>query len=115
MITNERMLEVAKRHQDALIGDGSELLGYEFSVASIIAFARAIAAEQKDYVLARKHWEEAAFKRGYDMAALLNPTPSVPIEEVREMIELLRNRGKVYSELNEAADMLCKLARIKES
>ena len=47
-MNNERILEIAKRHQDALIGDGNELIGYEFSVSSIIAFALAIAAEQME-------------------------------------------------------------------
>jgi hypothetical protein len=47
-MNNEEILKQAKRHQDALIGDGTELIGYEFSVASIIAFARVIMLEQME-------------------------------------------------------------------
>lgn len=38
---NNRILELAKRHQDALIGEGNELIGFEFSCSSTEAFYRA--------------------------------------------------------------------------
>ena len=61
-------------------------------------------------------WEEAPnlldlseFARRYDAAKLEAMQP-----EVKEMVDMLRNRGTVYSELNEAADLIERLSTTQE-
>jgi hypothetical protein len=47
-MTNDQIMELADRYQDAMIVEGDDLIGYEFSLNSIIAFARLIQQAQRE-------------------------------------------------------------------
>ena len=64
---NNEILKLAKRHQDALIGECNELIGFEFSIASLEAFYRAAynAGLERAANKAWMHYMDVCMKHGH--------------------------------------------------